>query len=128
MAVGWYLAKAWLLESPDKSERVIATKPQHSYVWETWTVTRDNGTTIEVPQRVHRKYYRHSFTCFYDKAYVEGDAETMPTVALMRVEYPDEFPLDAADYMYLIDTPAKWSTLFATYPYISEQLGGQVPT
>lgn len=122
----WYLAKAWLLESPDKSERVIATKPQHSYVWENWTVTRDNGTTITVPQRVHRKYFQNSFTCYYDKVYEEGNEATMPTVALMRVDGPQT--LDVDDYMYLMDTQNKWDTLFATYPLISEQLGGQVPT
>jgi|PlaIllAssembly_1097288.scaffolds.fasta_scaffold1654936_1 hypothetical protein len=124
--VVWYLVRAWLIESPDASERVIATKPQHSYSWEMWTVTKHDGSTTQIPQRVHRKYYQHSFTAYYDKEYVEGDEDTLPTFAVLRMDGPSA--LDADDYVTVLDTEAKWNQVFATYPHIAEQFPDGIPT
>jgi hypothetical protein len=119
MAVAWYGVKVWLLTSPDGTDRVIATRPSHSYTWEMWTLDRKDGTTVQVPQRLRPKYADYAMSFAYDKEYVEGDEGTFPTVALARVEYPDEDvtpPLEPKDYTVLLDTPAKWNNAMTQYP------------
>lgn len=129
MAVAWYGVKVWLLTSPDGTERVIATRPTHAFVWEMWTVDKKDGTTVEVPQRLRPKYAGRvtGMSPAYDKEYVDGDESTFPTVALLRVEYPDgaEPPLEAEDYIVHLNTAAKWNTAMTQYPTLRYRFADQ---
>lgn len=118
MDVAWYLVKVWLLTSPDGTDKVIATRPTHSYTWEMWTLDKKNGTTVKIPQRLHPKYAAYAMSTAYDKEYVEGDEATFPTVALLRVVHPDgtEPPIESVDYIYHLTTEAHWDALAANYP------------
>jgi len=126
MAVSWYGVKCWLLTSPDGEERVIGTRPTHSWVWEMWTLDRKDGTTIQIPQRLRPKY-RLGMGMAYDQEYVEGDESTFPTVALLRVEHPDgtDPPLDAVDYQIHLDTEAKWDNAMTQYPTLKYRFTDQ---
>ena len=126
MSVAWYGVKVWLITSPDGSERVIATRPTHSYTWEMWTLDKRDGTKVQVPQRLRRKY-PYLIAAAYDREYVEGDESTIPSVALLRVEYPDgaEPPLEAEDYIAHLDTAAKWNTAMTQYPALKYRFEDQ---
>ena len=115
--VSWYGVKCWLLTSPDNTERVIATRPSHSWTWEMWTIDKKDGTTAQIPQRLRPKY-RIPMSAAYDREYVEGNESTFPTVALLRVEHPDgsPAPIAAVDYEIHLDTPAKWNAAMTQYP------------
>ena len=127
MAVAWYGAKVWLLTSPDGSERIIATKPTHSWTWEMWTVDKRDGTTAKVPQRLQPKYAGVPISAAYDKEYDGENEETIPTVALLRVEYPDgtEPPLELTDVISLLNTQAKWETAMTQYPTLKYKFADQ---
>jgi len=127
MAVAWYGVKVWLLTSPDGTERVIATRPTHSWVWEMWTLDKRDGTTAQVPQRLRPKYGAHQITAAYDKEYIEGDDSSIPTVALLRVVHPDgtEPPLESEDYTVLLNTQAKWNTAMTQYPTLKYRFADQ---
>ena len=128
MAVAWNGVKVWKLTSPT-GQVVIGTKPTHSYTWDEWTLTRDDGTTRIVPQNVRPKYAGKvsGISIAYDKEYVPGDESTFPTAALLRVEYPDSdpLPLEATDYNVLLNTQAKWNTAMARYPTLKARFVDQ---
>lgn len=129
MAVAWYGVKVWMLVSPDGTDRVIGTRPTHFFVWEMWTVDKRDGTTATIPQRMRPKYQGKitGFSLAYDKEYIEGDDTTIPSVALLRVEYPDgePAPIDAEDYTIAITTEAKWNTAMNTYPTLKNRFVDQ---
>lgn len=119
MAVAWYGVKVWMLVSPDGQSRSIATRPTHSYAWEMWTVDRrGDGTNVTVPQNIHRKYDKYKMDAAYDTEYDGVSDATIPTAALLRVEYPDgeQPPIESADYNVILNTQAKWNTAMAQYP------------
>jgi len=127
MAIAWYGAKVWLLTSPDGSERIIATKPTHSWTWEMWTVDKRDGTTVQVPQRLQPKYAGVPISAAYDKEYDGENENTIPTVALLRVEHPDgtEPPLELTDVIALLNTQAKWETAMTQYPTLKYKFADQ---
>lgn len=128
MAVAWYGAKVWKMTSPDGLTTVIGTKPTHLWTWEMWTVTKDDSTTTQVPQKLRPKYAEYPMSLAYDKEYIEGDESTFPTVALIRVEYPDADsapPFEAADYTSLLNTQAKWTTAMNAYPTLKYRFPDQ---
>jgi len=117
MAVAWYGVKVWKLTSPT-GDVYIGTKPTHSYTWEDWTLTKDDGTTRTIPRNVRPKYSGLNIGMAYDKEYIDGDPESFPTVALLRVEYPDGGtpPIESVDYNVILNTQAKWNAVMAQYP------------
>ena len=111
MAVAWYGVKVWKATSPT-NEVVYGTRPTHLYTWEMWTITKDDDTTVQVPQRVRPKYQGIDWSVAYN-------TETSPsTVALLRVVYPDggDPPIQAEDYIVHLDTENKWNQAMAQYP------------
>lgn len=127
MAIAWYGVKVWLLTSPDESERIIATRPTHSWIWEMWTVDKRDGTTVQVPQRLRPKYAGIPISAAYDKEYDGVDENTIPTAALLRVEYPDgtEPPLEPQDVVALLNTQAKWNNAMTQYPTLKYRFADQ---
>jgi len=128
MAVAWYEVKAWKVTRPDGTN-FVGTKPTHPYTWELWTVHKDNGTTVQVPQNVRRKYdgLVLGISLAYDKVYDGVNDATLPDVALLRVEYPDgaEPPLEAEDYIAHLNTAAKWSAAMTQYPALKYRFADQ---
>lgn len=128
MAVAWYGVKVWNITSPT-GEVVWGTRPTRLYTWEMWTVTKDDGDTVQVPQRVRPKYQglATSISVAYDHLYSAGPPEVVPTVALIRVEHPDgtDPPLEAADYISLLNTQAKWNAAMTQYPELKYRFADQ---
>ena len=120
MAVAWYGVKVWVLIAPDGITKSIATRPSHSWAWEMWTLDKRDGTTptVQIPQKVRSKYRGYPMSMAYDQEWDGINDSTIPTVALLRVEYPDEGspPIEAQDYNVLLETEAKWENAMTQYP------------